>query len=153
MQELRLYWSKLAAREKAMLIAGGAFLLLVLLYLLLWQPLLDARARLGKLLPRQQQTLQSARQLVLQIQSSGPVAAALELAPALAQASSVANLNPSQKQAIGSQRQQLTFESVAFAQWLKFAMAMQSAGWPALSLDVNAAGEPGKVKVIVEFGR
>ena len=153
MQEWRLYWSKLAAREKAMLVAGGVFLLLVLLYLLLWQPLLDARARLGKLLPRQQQTLQSARQLVSQIQSSGPVTVALELEPALAQASSAASLSPSQKQTIGTSRQQLTFESVAFAQWLKFAMAMQSAGWPALSLDVNAAGEPGKVKVVAEFGR
>ena len=93
MQALREYWAKLTERERLILAGGGAFLALVVLYLLLWQPLLDARARLAKLLPRQQQTLQSVRQLAAQLGAS-PASAALDLEQALAKAGSASSIAP-----------------------------------------------------------
>lgn len=151
MNALREYWARLSERERLILAAGGAFLTLVVLYLLLWQPLLDARARLAKLLPRQQQTLQSVRQLTAQLGAT-PASAVLDLEQALAKAGSVSNVAPANKQTLAPQRVKLSFDAVSFGQWLDFAVAMQSAGWPVAMMDVTR-GEAGKVKVVAEFGR
>lgn len=151
MQALREYWAKLTERERLTLAGGAAFLLLLLLYLLLWQPLLDARARLTKLLPRQQQTLQSVRQLASQL-GANPVSVMLDLEQALARAGSASGIAPASKQMPSPQRVKLTFDAVSFSQWLSFAVSMQSTGWPVSVVDV-ARGEAGKVKVVAEFGR
>ena len=151
MQALREYWAKLSERERLILAGGAAFLFLVVLYLLLWQPLLDARARLAKLLPRQQQTLQSVRQLTAQL-GAAPASAMLDLEQALTSASSSASVAPANKQMLSPQRVKLSFEGVSFSQWLNFAVAMQSAGWPVGVMDVTRA-DAGKVKVVAEFGR
>ena len=150
MQALREYWAKLTERERLILAGGGAFLALVVLYLLLWQPLLDARARLAKLLPRQQQTLQSVRQLAAQLGAT-PASAALDLEQALAKAGSASSIAPANKQILSPQRVKLGFEAVSFNQWLNFAVAMQSTGWPVSVMDVSR-GEAAKVKVVAEFG-
>lgn len=151
MHALREYWARLSERERLILAAGGAFLILVVLYLLLWQPLLDARARLAKLLPRQQQTLQSVRQLTAQL-GVMPASAMLDLEQALAKAGSVSSVAPANKQMLAPQRVKLSFDAVSFGQWLDFAVAMQSAGWPVGVMDVTR-GDTGKVKVVAEFGR
>ena len=151
MQAMREYWAKLTERERLILGGGAAFLILALLYLLLWQPLLDARTRLAKLLPRQQQTLQTVQQLTAQL-GGAPAAAMLDVEQVLAQAGGASGIVPANKQTLSPQRVKLSFEAVSFSQWLNFAGAMQANGWPVSVLDVTR-GEAGKVKVVAEFGR
>ena len=146
MQAMREYWAKLTERERLILGGGAAFLILALLYLLLWQPLLDARTRLAKLLPRQQQTLQTAQL------GGAPAAAMLDVEQVLAQAGGASGIVPANKQTLSPQRVKLSFEAVSFSQWLNFAGAMQANGWPVSVMDVTR-GEAGKVKVVAEFGR
>ena len=153
---MRQYWNGLSARER-LTVGGGAVLLgLMLLYALLWQPLLDGRSRMQKLLPRQQQTLRQVQQLVGQIQAqqSGTTAGLrLERDSALGQASASAAVSPSSVQPLAGERIKVAFDQVPFAQWVKFAAAMQSSGWPVLTADIAALDRAGKVRASAEFGR
>ena len=81
-----------------------------------------------------------------------PASAALDLEQALAKAGSASSIAPANKQILSPQRVKLGFEAVSFNQWLNFAVAMQSTGWPVSVMDVSR-GEAGKVKVVAEFGR
>lgn len=153
MDSLRQYWRSLSARERLMLSGGAALLALMLLYALVWQPVLDARNRLVKLLPRQQQNLQQVQQLVAQIQAtrSGATGSRLEREAALKQAGELAGLSPVVQQ-IAAERILLRFDQVPFVQWLRFASSMQSSGWPVLAADIGREAS-GKVRVSAEFGR
>lgn len=153
---MRQYWNGLSARER-LTVGGGAVLLgLMLLYALLWQPLLDGRSRMQKLLPRQQQTLRQVQQLVGQIQAQQSGAATglrLERDSALGQASASAAVSPSSVQSLAGERIKVTFDQVQFGQWAKFAAAMQSSGWPVLTAEIAALDRTGKVRASAEFGR
>lgn len=52
------YWRGLAARERAVLVAGGALAAILLLYALAWAPLQRDLARLRATVPEEQQQLQ-----------------------------------------------------------------------------------------------
>lgn len=153
---MRQYWNGLSPRERLMVSGGGLVLGLALLYALLWQPLIDGRNRLQKLLPRQQQTLRQVQQLVGQIQAqqSGTTAVQhLERDAALSQASASATVSPSSVQPLAGERIKVAFDQVQFGQWVRFAASMQSSGWPVLTADIAALDRAGKVRASAEFGR
>lgn len=153
---LRQYWLGLSARERMIVAAGAVLLGVMLLYVLIWQPILDGRSRLSKLVPRQQQNLQHVQQLVGQIQalqSGAATAQRLDRDAAISRASASAEAAASSVQVVSNERVKVVFDQVPFSQWVKFAAAMQASGWPAVTADIVSLDRAGKVRASAEFGR
>jgi len=73
---LRHYWEQLQVRERRIVLAGAVVLLLMGLYVLVWEPLVDGRARLAREVAEQRALLgwmeQSAREVQALRGSSAP---------------------------------------------------------------------------------
>lgn len=58
MNELKKYWSNLQPRERSVLSLGGGALLIMLLYLFIWEPWHQAIAKYREILPQKRTDLQ-----------------------------------------------------------------------------------------------
>lgn len=66
-EQLKQYWDRLQARERRVLLVGAVALVLLILYAVVWEPLVDGRARLAREVTEQRALLawmeQSAREV------------------------------------------------------------------------------------------
>ena len=150
MERLRAYWLELSVRERQIVLGGAIAVLVMVLYAVIWQPVLDARARLLRVVPRQAQSLAQIRQLVQTVRPSSASAMSAEIA--VNQAAKAASIDVPSAQLQGSQRIRLQFLSIDFAKWLAFADSMRRNGWQVEMADLVAEPSAGKVRVLVEFG-
>ena len=157
-QRLREFWSERAPRERALLAGGALAILIVALYLFLWDPGLAASRRLSATLPklRAQVELMRAQQAEIAAlrKSAGTVAPTGDLKTLLQ--SSVARA-PFQKSvqridAASGQRATLAVGAAQFDDWLRWAAdAQREAGARLERCKVTALGEPGMVRAEATF--
>lgn len=118
------FWSSRTDRERRILAAGVALLSLILLWLLLIDPALEARARWQKDLPELRNQLAQMRALSNEINSlpARPASAAAELSrPAIERSLNDKGLRP-QSLTITDEKLTLSFTDVSFAmltEWLQ----------------------------------
>ncbi len=118
------FWDARDAREKILLTWGGTFLLLVLIYLTLWAPAQDGRARLNRTLQAMQQQLAQmtaqaveARALAASGQGAIPTGGALQ--EALTASLSEHGFGATQVQRVGD-GVQIQLKNASFPAWTQW---------------------------------
>src|SRR5687767_15918296 len=129
--ELRQFWAERSARERALLAGGAAAVVLVALYLFLWQPGLAASRRLGAALPklRAQVELMRAQQAEIAVLrksagdalKAGDLRASLEAS--LARAAFAKSARPIE--VASAERATVAVSSARFDDWLRWVDAAQ----------------------------
>ena len=154
MEALRLFWAERAPRERAILLAGGAALLAVIVFLLLIEPAYTGIGRLERSLPQQRAGASELEALLSEVKtmrarpqvasvSAGDVRAAIDISLTRA-GIKAARIVP-----LSDGDMQLTFSDVpyaSFAPWL--AGIERELGARATSVTVSARDKtPGNVDV------
>lgn len=153
-------WAERPARERALLMGGAAVVLLVALYLFLWQPGLAATQRLSSALPklRAQLELMRAQQAEIAVLrksagdalKGGDLRASLEASLARAPfAKSVQRI-----EAISAERAMVAVVPARFDEWLRWVAAAQRESGARLERSsIAALPEPGMVRAEATFVR
>ena len=120
-RSLSEFWEARTPREKTLLMWGSLMLGLVLVYLLLWAPAFEGRARLRSTLPTMQRQLATmnaqaneARSLAIGAQGVTPTGGALR--DALAKSLADNGMQPTQVQVIGA-AVQIQLKNTSFPSW------------------------------------
>jgi general secretion pathway protein M len=161
-QTLSEFWEARTPREKALLMWGGLALALVIVYLVLWAPAFEGRARLRESLPAMQRQLATmtsqandARALAGSAESVTPTGGALRDAVAKSLADN--GMQPTQVQVIGA-AVQFTLKNVSFPNWtvwlddarkqfkVQVSEAHVTAGKPDGQVDLTASLQPAVAK-------
>jgi general secretion pathway protein M len=115
------FWSARTQREKTILMWGGAALVIVIVYLVLWAPAYEGRARLRESLPRMQAQLaqmtaqaNEARSLTGSAQGVTPTGGALR--DALTKSLADNSMPATQVQVVGA-AVQFQLKNVSFPEW------------------------------------
>jgi general secretion pathway protein M len=156
------FWEARTAREKTMLTWGGLALALVIVYLVLWAPAFEGRARLRDTLPGMQRQLATmtaqaneARALAGNADSVTPTGGALR--DALAKSLADNGMQPTQIQVIGA-AVQIQLKNASFPNWtvwlddarkqfkVQVSEAHITAGKPDGQVDLTASLQPANVK-------
>jgi general secretion pathway protein M len=157
---LRDFWGERSARERALLAGGAAAVLLVALYLFLWQPGLAATRRLSATLPKlraqvelmrsQQAEITVLRKSAAAALKGGDLRAALEASLAGAPfANSVQRI-----EATSAERATVAVHSASFDDWLRWvATAQRQSGTRLERCSIAALPEPGMVRADATFVR
>jgi general secretion pathway protein M len=156
------FWEARTPREKTLLMWGGLALALVVVYLVLWAPAYEGRARLRASLPAMQRQLATmtaqaneARALAGNADSVTPTGGALR--DALAKSLADAGMQPTQVQVIGA-AVQFQLKNASFPNWTmwldearkQFKVQVNDAHITALQpdgqVDLTASVQPANVK-------
>jgi type II secretory pathway component PulM len=155
---LREFWRERSARERAMLAGAAAAVVLVALYLFLWQPGLAASGRLSAALPKlraqaelmraQQAEIAVLRKSVGDAAIGGDLRASLEASLARAPfAKSVQRI-----EATSAEHATVAVVSASFDDWLRWvAAAQREAGARLERCSIVALPEPGMVRADATF--
>ncbi len=153
MQQLLEYWQARNPRERAILGIGGSLAVILLLYLLVWDPIQSDRQRLLRDLPKMRAQVDQFRRDAEEAEALRARARArtpTQALPATVEASAKqAQLGAGIKsvQAMGNDRAQISGATVPFdglVRWM--ATVAQSEGITVDSMQASA-GEPGRVQV------
>ena len=155
---LREFWRERSTRERAMLAGAAAAVVLVALYLFLWQPGLAASRRLAAALPklRAQVELMRAQQAEIAVLrksagdalKAGDLRASLEAS--LARAAFVKSVRPIE--AASAERATVAVSSASFEDWLRWVDAAQRESGARLErCTIAALQEPGMVRADATF--
>lgn len=154
---LREFWAERSLRERALLAGGAAAVVLVALYLFLWQPGLAASRRLAAALPKlraqvelmraQQVEIAALRKSAGSALKTGDLKASLEASLARAPfAKSVQRIEAT------GERATVAVASASFEDWLRWVAAAQRESGARLErCSIAALPEPGMVRVDAAF--
>ena len=152
----------LQMRERLMVVVGGAVVLITLVYLLIWEPMVNAHAARTTALDTaraQAITLERAAQQVQVLRGRNPAATAgrsMSLMSAVDQASKQGSLGkgPSRIQPEGDREVRVWFEDVSFDAMVRWLADLQSRyGVSVQTLDVEPQAAPGRVNVRLSLVR
>jgi len=150
----REFWAERSARERALIAGGAAAVVLVTLYLLLWQPGLAASRRLTAALPklRAQVELMRAQQAEIAVlrKSAGDALKGGELKGFLeaSLASTPFAKSVQRVEASSAERVTVAVISASFDDWLRWVAAVQRESGARLErCSIAALPEPGRVRV------
>lgn len=156
--DLREFWSERSARERALLAGGAAAVVLVALYLFLWQPGLAATGRLSAALPtlRAQVELMRAQQAEIAVlrKSAGDALKAGDLRASLEASLARAPFVKSAQriEATTAERATVAVVSAGFDDWLRWVAAAQRESGARLErCSLAALPEPGMVRADATF--
>ena len=151
--QLRAYWQSRSPRDRQIILAISAVVLVAFLYAYLWLPMSQARAQLRAELPKlrgaaQEMELQAKE--VAQLRGTPAPAASGVAQDVISKSAERAGLKGALTQvtSLSPERSQVTLNAVAFDRWIEwtrtlaneFALRIESA-------QVSATGDPGMVKV------
>ena len=152
----------LQMRERVLVILGGAVVLITLLYLLIWEPMVNAHASRKAALESSRALaikLEVAAQQVQVLRGRNPAATAgrsMSLMSAVDQASKQGSLGkgPSRIQPEGDREVRVWFEDVSFDAMVRWLADLQSRyGVSVQTLDVEPQAAPGRVNVRLSLVR
>ena len=152
----------LQMRERVMVIVGGTVVLITLLYLLIWEPVVNAHASRTAALDASRTLaikLEVAAQQVQVLRGRNPAATAgrsMSLMSAVDQASKQGSLGkgPSRIQPEGDREVRVWFEDVSFDAMVRWLADLQSRyGVSVQTLDVEPQAAPGRVNVRLSLVR
>ncbi|KPC53854.1 type II secretion system protein M [Amantichitinum ursilacus] len=142
------FWLARAPRERAMLGAAAAVILIALLYVALWEPLVNQRAVLAKQLPRLQADLAQMQRSIALIKAAGGapgVARSDDLRQAVTASLGQRNIK-ADIQAQPDNRLKIDATEVAFSQVLDLLSGLQrETGAHAVSADISSQQSNGIV--------
>jgi type II secretory pathway component PulM len=152
------FWTTRSARERSVLLAGAALVVLAALYATLWDPAMTARGRLSATLPKLRAQLEDMRlqkrEIELLRKTLGPVSASADLR-ALLRAAVERGPFPRAVERIewrGGDRVVVAAASVGFDQWLDWTRSLQrELGVRVDSCEITALPQPGLVRVEAVF--
>lgn len=153
---LREFWRERPARERALIAGGGAAVVLVALFLFLWQPGLAASLRLSTTLPklRAQVELMRAQQAELAVlrKSTADTLKGADLRGSLEASLARAPFFKSVQriEATSAERATVAVVSASFDDWLRWVAATES-GARLERCSIAALPEPGMVRVDATF--
>lgn len=152
-REFLQYWSERAPRERRLLTAGAAFLLLVVFYLVLVDPAASGIRRLERLLPQTHAQAEELEALVAEaksLRSAAPAAApgAADARAAVASSLDAAGLKAAHTVPLANGDMRLSFVDVPFAKWASWlATAERTLGVHAVTVTAKATASPGNADV------
>jgi len=155
--DLREFWGERSARERALLAGGAAAVVVVALYLFLWQPGLTATRRLSAALPRlrAQVELMQAQQAEIAVlrKSAGDVLKGGDLRASLEASLGRAPFGKSvQRIEATGERATVTVASASFDDWVRWVAAAQRESGARLErCSIAALPEPGMVRAEATF--
>lgn len=154
---MKAWFLGLAPRERLIVAGGAAILLVLVLWLAVWEPLVQRTAQLEQSVAVQEETLAWMRQAAGEIEqlrrSGGPAAAGLQgrsLLAAVDQATRAAGLNSGLKriEPEGQNRVRVQFEGVAFDDFMRWLNGLQGQyGVFTQSITVEREEAPGRVNI------
>ena len=154
MEALRLFWAERVPRERAILLAGGAALLAVIVFLLLIEPAYTGIGRLQRSLPQQRAGAAELDALLSEVKSmrARPQVAAVSAADVRAAVDASlarAGIKAARIVPLSDGDLQLTFSDVPFASWAPWLAGIErELGARATSVTVTARDKtPGNVDV------
>ena len=151
--QLRAYWQGRSPRDRQIIMAISAIVLIAVLYAYLWLPMNEARDQLRKDLPKLRS---AARQMEMQAKEVAqlrgtPIPAASGAAQdVIGKSAERAGLKGelTQVTSLSPERTQVTLNAVAFDRWVEWTRTLASeSALRVESAQVTATGEPGMVKV------
>lgn len=151
--QLRAYWQSRSSRDREIIVAISAIVLIMVLYAYLWLPMNEARDRLRKELPKlrgaaQQMEMQAKE--VAQLRGTPTPTASGAAQDVIDKSAERAGLKGelTQVTSLSSERTQVTLNAVAFDRWVEWTRTLASeSALRVESAQVTATGEPGMVKV------
>ena len=154
MEALRLFWAERVPRERAILLAGGAALLAVIVFLLLVEPAYTGIGRLQRSLPQQRAGAAELDALLSEVKAmrARPQVASVSAADVRASVDASlarAGIKAARIVPLSDGDMQLTFSDVPFANWAPWLAGIErELGARATSVTVNARDKtPGNVDV------
>jgi general secretion pathway protein M len=162
LERLRERFLALQPRERWILAGGAAVLLVTLLYLAVWEPIVDAHKERIEALESSRLLAIRLEQAAAQVQRSGGQRGAgnagrgLSLMAAVDQASKQGTLgkSPTRIQPEGDREVRVWFEDVAFDALVRWLSELQAGyGVGVQTLDVEPQSTPGKVNVRMSLTR
>ncbi len=153
MEALRSFWAQRAPRERLVLGAAGAILLLALAYLVLIEPAAVGIPRLERSLPATRTQAEQLDRLLAEVVSlkarpQSAVLPAVEARAALERSLLAAGMKASRIVAAGEGDLQITFANVPYATWSTWlAGAERELGAKAGVVSVRATGTPGAADI------
>jgi general secretion pathway protein M len=155
---VREFWAKRSARERVLLAGGAAVVVLVALYLFLWQPGLAASRRLSAALPklRAQVELMRAQQAEIAVlrKRAGDALKGADLRASLQASIARAPFAKSVQrvEASSAERATVAVVSASFEDWLRWvAAAQREVGARLERCSIAALPEPGMVRAEATF--
>jgi general secretion pathway protein M len=155
---LREFWAERSTRERALLAGGAAAVVLVALYLFLWQPGLAASQRLSAALPklRAQAELMRAQQAEMAVLRKSAAEGLkgddlrVSLEASLARAPFAKSVQ--RIEASSAERATVAVSSASFDDWLRWVAAAQRESGARLErCTIAALPEPGRVRADATF--
>jgi general secretion pathway protein M len=156
-ERLRELWNERSARERAILVGGAAAIVLVALYLFLWQPGLAASRRLSATLPKLRAQVELMRTQQAEIaklrKSVGAAAQGGDIRMLLQSSAGRAPFAKSMRlDATSGERVTLAVSSAEFDDWLRWvAEAQRETGARLERCRINALDTPGMVRTEATF--
>lgn len=153
MQALLQFWTERAPREKAILGAASAIVLLAVLYLLLIEPAVTGIARLERGLPQTRAQAAKLDALLGEVKNLKSRAQVATVSPqeargAIDKSLAAAGLKAARVVPLADGDLQLTFANVPFAAWATWlARTERELGARATSVNATATATPGNVDV------
>jgi general secretion pathway protein M len=153
MQDLLRYWSDRAPREKAILAAGAAVVLLALVYLVMIEPARSGIARLERSLPAMRAQAVRLEGLLAEFNAlkSRPQVATINASEArgtLEKSLAAAGLKATRIQPLSEGDLQLSFSGVLYANWTGWlAETERTLGARALSVSATRVDAAGKADI------
>jgi len=157
LQDARQYWSQRAPRERRLLTAGGVFLGVVVLYLLLIDPAVTGIARLQRQLAHARSETAELEALVAEakrLRGLPPVAAsgAADARSAIGASLASAGMAPVRSTPLANGDLRLEFVNVPFSRWSAWLAASErTLGVHAVAVSVKATATPGNTDVDVSL--
>ena len=149
------WWQQLNSRERALLTGGTALLVVLLLYVLLWEPFRASGQRLRQAVAEQRAELAWMRQSVQELQQLGSNAttqasAGRSLLTVVDQTARAAGLGASLKRLVpqGDDQISVQLDAVAFNALLNWLLKLErEQRLTLINLNVDRTGSPGLVNV------
>jgi general secretion pathway protein M len=154
----QLFWDGLAARERGLIVFGLAVLLPIGLYLYVWQPVTEERARLTTRVQQLRVDLTQLRadaEEIKRLQSQMPVRGSSSLEVVARQSAALFGLPDLERglSARGNDRLEVTLDSVAFDAWLRWLGELGVQGVTLAGCKVEALPESGMVRIKATLAR
>ena len=154
----QLFWDGLAARERGLIVFGLAVLLPIGLYLYIWQPVTEERARLTTRVQQLRVELTQLRadaEEIKRLQSQIPVRGGNSLEVVARQSAALFGLPDLERSlsARGNDRLEVNLEGVAFDAWLRWLGELGLQGVSLATCKIEAMPEPGMVRIKATLAR
>lgn len=158
-EQFLAYWQSRSPRDRQVITAISAVVLIAILYAYLWLPLNQAREQLRKELPKLRgaaQQMTSQAQEVARLKGTPAAAATGAPTDLIAKSAERAGLKGevTQVTALSPERTQVTLNAVAFDRWVEWSRSLATESALLVeSAQISATGEPGMVKVQAVFAQ